>query len=88
MHWAILNGHTKVVDALLDVGCRPNNVPKCRRAGKERQTSLQKESPLDLAWRKFPKNEALLSKLLKAGAMSVHMDEIRHALGISGEIDF
>jgi len=88
MHWAILNGHTKFVDALLDIGCSPNNVPKSRRAGKERQTSLQKESPLDLAWRKFPKNEALLSKLLKAGAISVHMDDIRHALGISGEIDF
>ena len=80
IHWAILNGHEEFVDALLDLGCNPNNVPKSRRAGKERQTSLHKESPLDLAWRKFPQNEALLSKLLKAGATGVHVNEIREAL--------
>ena len=85
IHWAILNGHTEFVDTLLDLGCNPNNVPKSRRAGKERQTSLHKESPLDLAWRKFPENEPLLSKLLMAGATGVHVNIIREALRKSGE---
>ena len=80
MHWAILNGHPKFVAALIQLGCIPNNVKKSRRAGKERVTRLVKETPLDLAWRKFPDDVKLLSLLLNAGATGGSIDEVRKRL--------
>ena len=77
MHWAILNGHPEFVAALIQLGCTPNNVKKSRRAGKERVTRLVKETPLDLAWRKFPDDVKLLSSLLNAGATGGSIDEVR-----------
>lgn len=77
LHWAILNGHPEFVAALIELGCIPNNVKKSRRAGKERVTRLVKETPLDLAWRKFPHDVKLMSLLLNAGATGVCIDEVR-----------